>query len=215
MTISETDINSQLEKLIAFPFDPENTSMKDLIAWGNNTIDVLKLVLPLKSLQIQSIEDSYKFLITNKNLFFKNERIKFHQICRGTLESILSDLKDGFLVDLRNEIRIEVEVDFLDQASQLLDSKLKDSAAMIVGAVLEDALRQLCVKCGIPEGKSIESMNAPLKQAGVYNLAYQKQVTAWADIRNNADHARFDEYVLPQVKLMHQGVVDFIVKYLC
>ena len=57
-------------------------------------------------------------------------------------------------------------------------------------------------------------MNYPLKKEGVYGLPVQQQVTAWASFRNKADHGHFDDYDMHQVKLMHQGVTDFIVKYL-
>lgn len=85
------------------------------------------------------------------------------------------------------------EADFLQQADRL-GERLKDPAAMLIGAVLEDALRQLCRKHGIPEGDSIEAMNEPLRKASTYGLPQKQQVTAWATIRNKADHARFNEY---------------------
>ena len=67
---------------------------------------------------------------------------------------------------------------------------------------------------GVKEGQNIESMNIPLRLADVYNLTVQKQVTAWAGIRNDADHARLKDYELSQVKLMRQGITDFIAKHL-
>lgn len=132
----------------------------------------------------------------------------------GVLTGIKSDFDGGYFTDIRTTIRSEVETDFLMQESRLLDEKSKDAAAMLIGAVLEDALRQLCQIHGVIEGDGIEKMNMPLKNAGVYGLPQQQQITAWAAIRNKAAHGRFDEYNINEVKLMHQGVSDFIVKYL-
>jgi hypothetical protein len=56
-------------------------------------------------------------------------------------------------------------------------------------------------------------MNADLAKASAYNLTVQKQVTAWAGIRNDAAHANYSNYDAQQVKLMIQGVRDFVAKY--
>ena len=132
----------------------------------------------------------------------------------GILMGIKSDFEGGHLADLRSEIRAEVESDLLGQAQKLLEAGHKDSAAMLIGAVLEDALRQLCRKKNIPEGDSIEKMNAPLRNAGVYSLPQQQQITAWAAIRNKAAHAKFTEYSIEEVRLMLQGLTTFILNYL-
>jgi len=83
-----------------------------------------------------------------------------------------------------------------------------------LGHRLEDALRQLCRKNGIPEGDGIEAMNVPLRKAGVYGVPQQQQITAWAAIRNKADHGRFSEYSLEEVRVMHLGVSGFVTSFL-
>lgn len=80
--------------------------------------------------------------------------------------------------------------------------------------MLEDTPRHLCRKFGIGEGSSIEAMNVPLRNAGAYGVPQQQQVTAWAGIRNKADHGRFSEYKLDEVRLMHQGIATFVASHL-
>src|SRR5262249_56818471 len=109
-------------------------------------------------------------------------------LTQSLAKGLVNDLEAGLIPDLHSRIRSEVEGDFLAQAARLLDERLKDPAAMLIGAVLEDALRQLCGKHGVAEGKTIELMNEPLRQKGVYGLPQKQQVTAWAAIRNKADH---------------------------
>ena len=58
-------------------------------------------------------------------------------------------------------------------------------------------------------------MNENLAKAGVYNKLVQKQVTAMADIRNNADHGKFEEFDLEDVKDMIKWVKRFECDYLC
>jgi hypothetical protein len=133
----------------------------------------------------------------------------------GIARGLLNDLEAGFLPDFTMRIRSDVEGDLLAQAHRLLEEDhLKDPAAMLVGAVLEDALRQLCRKHGVAEGDGIEKMNVPLRQAGAYGLPQGQQITAWAAIRNKADHARFADYTDSEVRVMHQGVAGFIAAYL-
>ena len=55
-------------------------------------------------------------------------------------------------------------------------------------------------------------MNAELAKARVYGGNDQKQVVAWADIRNDAAHAHYDNYTAPQVSLMIQGIRDFMAR---
>jgi len=212
MSPTEEEIISRMEMLLDFEYGKGNTQ-QDLIAWANNVLSAFKIFLPMNSTPVRLLERSLDNYL-RQGIYDVTATGNFNVIVRGLLKGISLDYKAGFLKDLRSEIRTEVETDFLSQANRLLDDKYKDSSAMIIGAVLEDTLRQLCQKHGVPEGSNIESMNIPLKKANVYSLTVQKQVTAWAGIRNDADHARFNNYDLSQVKLMHQGVLDFVAKHL-
>jgi hypothetical protein len=211
---TEEKIKEQIDKLLQFKYGATKTKASDIIAWANNILSIFKLILVKNDSRIQSLDIALNKYLTGGHIYHGTESGQLYGIFLGFLTALASDYKGGFLTDLRLEIWSEVECDFLSQADRLLKEQFKDPAAMIIGAVLEDSLKQLCKKYSVPEGSSIESMNAPLKQAGAYTLTVQKQVTGWADIRNNADHARFNQYELPQVKLMYQGVTDFIAKYL-
>lgn len=213
MIPDEKQIILRLDKLMKFEFDLGKTKVDDLIAWANNILNVLNMILPPENSQRQMLENIIK-IYTLGEIYGTTNISDFHVKCRGILKAIHADFNAGFLKDLRAEIRVEVDTDFLSQAQRLLDDKYKDPAAMLIGAVLEDTLRQLCQKHGVSEGANINSMNVPLKTAGAYRLPDQQQVIAWAAIRNNADHGRFDEYNLGQVKLMHQGVLDFVARHL-
>jgi len=214
MNITEDQIIEQIEKLLKFKLDKNKTRPADLIAWSNNVLNIFKLILPKDDKQIQSLETSLNKYLSSGRIHYGFDKDDLYSVFLGYLKALNSDLKKGFLTNLRINARSEVECDFLSQADRLLKEKLKDPAAMVIGAVLEDALRQLCKKHDISEGQKIEAMNSPLRKAGAYTLAVQKQITAWADIRNNADHARFDQYDIAEVKLMYQGVTDFVAKYL-
>jgi hypothetical protein len=53
-------------------------------------------------------------------------------------------------------------------------------------------------------------MNTELAKAQAYSKNDQKQVTAWAGIRNEAAHGNYSNYTDGEVKLMLAGIRDFI-----
>ncbi len=77
----------------------------------------------------------------------------------------------------------------------------------------------LCVKSGVntmlPSGAPMkaDAMNMELKREGVYNEAQRKQVSAWMGLRNSAAHGDYGGYDKQQVRLLIDGVRDFILKH--
>ena len=83
-------------------------------------------------------------------------------------------------------------------------------AAVVIGSVLEDGLRKICVSNSIelPEKPKLDAMNSALAKAGVYNTLTQKKVTALADIRNSAAHGKWAEFDKSDVEVtLHDGVL--------
>lgn len=135
------------------------------------------------------------------------------------LSAIRGEISGGWLVSVKSLIAAEIFSDFLEMASHLLSAGYKDAAAVMIGSVLEEHLRQLAMSAGIsveretdglPVPKKADLLNADLTKAEVYTKLDQKAVTAWLDIRNKAAHGKYSEYEKPQVELMHQGVVEFM-----
>lgn len=138
------------------------------------------------------------------------------------LKLILKDIKDGWLIDLKGIISAEIFTDFLEMAKHLLNEHYKDPSAVIIGTVLEEHLKNICLKNKVSlisidsKGKAVNKkasmLNDELVKAGVYNVLEQKSVTAWLDLRNKAAHGKYTEYDISQVTNMLQNVTDFIVR---
>jgi hypothetical protein len=126
------------------------------------------------------------------------------------------DYQGGYCATVRSLVEAEVFDSELEQASELLDKHHKVPAAVVAGTVLETAIRGLCERNNLPHGKSdkLETMNAALVKAGVYNLTVQKRVTALADIRNNAAHGKQDAFTDDDVKSMIGEVERFLAQHL-
>jgi hypothetical protein len=139
----------------------------------------------------------------------------------GVLDAIKSELEGGWLSSIKAIVSAEIFSDFLEMAEHLLREHYKDSAAVMIGSVLEEHIRQLCVKNSIPieiqkDGKlfskKIDLLNSELSNANIYNKLDQKNVTAWLDLRNKAAHGKYNEYNQQQVELMHQAVLEFMTR---
>ena len=136
--------------------------------------------------------------------------------CLGVLQAAQKDYDGGYLFDLRSLVAAEVIGDFIDQAEALAVEGYHVPAASLAGAVLEDTLRKMCESKGIvvPNKTKIDRLNADLAKAGAYNKLIQKRITALADIRNNADHGRFDEFTKDDVADMVAWVRKFTADHL-
>ena len=138
----------------------------------------------------------------------------------GIFKAVERDIKSGMLANFRSLIQAEVFADFLDMAEHLHRESYKDAAAVLLGAILEDSLRKIAGANGVSilnsKGKplTIDPLNAALAKKGVYNALIQKQITSWANLRNDAAHGHFDKYDSAQVQQMLLFVQDFCANHL-
>jgi hypothetical protein len=136
----------------------------------------------------------------------------------GIVQALKTAYESGYLHEVEELIRADLFSDFLDMGEYLLHEGYKDPAAVIIGGVLEEHLRKLCLKNSINiktnnRFKKADAINADLSNSNVYNRLDQKSVTAWLDLRNKSAHAQYTEYTEDQVKLALQGIRDFIARF--
>ncbi|MCL4385832.1 MAG: DUF4145 domain-containing protein [Actinobacteria bacterium] len=131
----------------------------------------------------------------------------------GVLKGLYNDFKEGLLTDIRNKIRAELVDDYLEQAKILFDDGYFCAAASLTGAVLEDTLRKLCDKNSLkyPVKTKIDILNMELAKNDIYDKLTQKMITAYADIRNNADHGNFKSVKKDDVEGMINGLFDLLI----
>ncbi|WP_047691297.1 hypothetical protein [Vibrio sp. ZOR0018] len=138
----------------------------------------------------------------------------------GVALTVKHDIENDLIANIKGLLQAEIFANFLEIGEHLLNEGYKDAAAVTIGAVLEDGLRELSKKNGIavvkPNGapKTIEPLNTELAQNEVYSKLVQKQVTSFAHIRNKAAHGQYDEYDVSQVQMMLLFVQGFSAQYL-
>jgi hypothetical protein len=141
----------------------------------------------------------------------------------GVARATRVDVAAGFLQSIGELIHAELFGDFLEMAQHQLDQGYKDPAAIIAGSALEEQLRQMCKKAGIDAGyqssdgemlsKKASVLNADLAKAEAHSKLDEQSVTAWLALRNKAAHGQYDWYVIDQVRLMVNGVRDYIQRH--
>jgi hypothetical protein len=155
----------------------------------------------------------------------------YHRVVAAA-RSVVTLYDDGALRSPRLVIAHEIETDILaiaqgqvEAAEKSIDAMHKHLqlaiAAFLSGASLEDALRRLCDTRGIeydPQRTSISKLQAalfqPSKQIEVISTSENKQITAWGDTRNKADHGRFGDITHTEVVAMVLGIRAFIDRHL-
>jgi hypothetical protein len=164
-------------------------------------------------------EDSY-YLTNLNNIIGEKVVYKWERIpsILGVIKSLKTAYESGFLIEIEELIHADLFSDFLDMGEYLLKEGFKDPAAVIIGGVLEEHLRKLCIKNSIDikansKPKKAEMMNTELSNGSVYNKLDQKSVTAWLDLRNKAAHGKYSEYTDEQVNVTLLAIRDFIARF--
>lgn len=180
------------------------------------SISTIERITSDKSEYYKSIQIAYD--PKNRHQYSHSGLILKHII--GIVQALKSDLENDYLKSLSEIIHSNLFSDYIDMATHLLEEGYKDPAAVLTGSTLENQLRNLCVKHDIEieyennKGKIVskkaDCMNAELAKEEVYNKTFQKQITAWLDLRNNAAHGKYDQYGDTEVKLMISGILNFI-----
>lgn len=142
------------------------------------------------------------------------------RLIMGTVKALKNDLENDYLKSLHDIVQSEIFSDYLEMADYLLNEGYKDPSAVIIGSTLEAHLRELCKSNSIDTetlnskskliSKKADTINSDLAKQGVYSGAYQKQVTAWLALRNSAAHGHYSEYTKEEIKLMLEGIRQFI-----
>lgn len=143
----------------------------------------------------------------------------------GILRSLRMDLEAGHLRRWEELVRAELFDSTIDVAEHLLEEGHKDSAAIMAGGALEVHLKGLCLRNGISpfhpprEGQQtrrsilLSGMGKALCKKKVVSALDAGNLRSWTLNRNQAAHGSYDEYDSPQVRLMIDGIRDFMGRY--
>lgn len=168
--------------------------------WATNALSLLEKSFGRESIHFTNLSKLYNDFVGWEYQF---------EDCRGIFKAAREDYEGGYLFTVRAMVKAEVLSDAFDQAKELLNNGYKDPACVLSRVALEVTLKELCEKNGIVH-TNLNRMNEELCKAGVYNMAKQKQVTAWAEIGNKAAHGQWDQYSHNDAQAMLDGVEGLV-----
>ena len=182
--------------------------------------DIIKVeLLTIISSTIHRLSPPNSVYISQVSDFMKKSHSNYAYALNG-LTGILYGLKNDYQSDhlktFHEMVHADIFSNFFDMADYFLEEGYKDAAAVIIGGVLEQHLRNLSSKNNMT---MVDDKNRPLKASAmndalagksVYSKTDQKNILAWLSIRNDAAHGNYGNYEKMQVSLMSQGVRDLI-----
>jgi len=175
-------------------------STADYKAWATSALSLLQRTFGENAPHYRNLFDHYKKF----DGWFTQFADSF-----GIFRAAAEDYSGGYLFNVRTLAKAEVLADAITQAKELIAAHYKDPACVLARVALESALKDLAARHGVAEAK-LEKMNTELCRVGVYNMAKQKQVTAWADIGNKAAHGDWSAYTDQDAQAMVLGVEALI-----
>ena len=133
----------------------------------------------------------------------------------GVVKALKIDLENGYLKKYEELIHADIFSDFLEMACHLNDNNYKGPAAVLAGSTLESHIKKLAIKNSVEiiinqNPVKADKLNSDLAKLKIYNILDQKSITSWLDLRNKAAHGKYDEFDNIQVKLMIEGISNFI-----
>ena len=175
-------------------------SSPEIKGWGTSVISLLQCAFGESSAHYREFDKQFNG--------YDSWEYSFKELM-AIISAAKDDYQGGYLFNWKMLIKADVLDDATEQAQELLDSGYKDPACVVVGVSLELAIKAIATRQGVALAK-LDKINADLCKAGVYNVAKQKQITAWADLRNKADHGDWTAYNAADVQDMLSGVKRFI-----
>jgi hypothetical protein len=142
---------------------------------------------------------------------------------RGVLVTMERDYRAGMSRTLDERVHAAILDDVIGQADRHLDAGQCVAAAIVIGAVLEQHLRQLAARLevafeipdarGVLRAKPAPRLNDDLRLTPAYSHAEWQQVQRWLQARERAASgylANGSGTLEPELRQMALGVRDFI-----
>jgi hypothetical protein len=142
---------------------------------------------------------------------------------RGVLVTMERDYRAGMSRTLDERVHAAILDDLIGQADRHLDAGQYAAAAIVIGAALEQHLRQLAARLdvafeipnarGVLHAKPAQRLNDDLRLTPAYSHAEWQQVQRWLQARERAasgDLANDPGTLEPELRQMALGVRDFI-----
>lgn len=119
-------------------------------------------------------------------------------LLRGTIEAV----RHGLLSELRTQVLLDIQADFVTAATEALNNGSKDVAAVLAATVLEDATKRLAAKKGLNDAvnKEFSEVVVDLFKAEAITKGTKGLLLGYKDLRNSAMHAQWPQVSVEAVR---------------
>lgn len=136
-------------------------------------------------------------------------------ILKGFLYAVEKDIINKS--SLQSKIKNEIIHDYLAQAENIIDNKSMHpaAAAMIIGASLEEFLRTWAKDENLVFDENTSTINSfitLLRENDYIDKQEQKELTAWAGIRNDASHGKWEKCAVREKVQLYLEQVNLFIK---
>ncbi|MDO9567713.1 MAG: hypothetical protein Q7J15_13390 [Candidatus Desulfaltia sp.] len=130
----------------------------------------------------------------------------------GHLCAIRDAIEAGELKHFEDEVAAGDLQGFLEYSKVFFTEGKKVESAVIVSAVFEDVIRRIADSHELDRSLKLDTIISALVRKGVITKLESKKLRVYADIRNSALHASWDEFGLSDIDDMIRGTAELVAK---
>jgi hypothetical protein len=130
---------------------------------------------------------------------------------KGLLQGAIEVVRNGLLSELRTQVLLDIQADFVEAATQALDNGAKEVAAVLAVTVLEDAAKRLAIKKGLNDAvnKEFSEVVVELFKSEAITKGTKGVLLGYKDLRNSAFHAQWPQVSVEAVRSLLQFLPQF------
>lgn len=174
--------------------------------WATGCLNLLQKVFGEKNLYYRNFQGIYSKIIS---IVYKES----FDNCRAIFDAAREEYQSGALTEIGLFLDHAVMEYLAAKTSEYLRQGQKETACILAWVLLEQALKLLCLRKGIPEG-TVEQMNQALYEAKAYQVGTQQRVKDWCCMKEDFITCQGEKYRTADVDDMLRGVRRFIAKEL-
>ena len=137
----------------------------------------------------------------------------------GILSAARTELQGNWVETTRASITSEILTEFMDMAKIHIENGNLQGAAVLIGAVVEKHLQNLCLASDIPttnEQVQPPTLKKPVQLTGdaykkkLYDRQQNKKIISWLKLCDGAVPIEVSDNSVKQLTKMHAGVIEFM-----
>lgn len=132
----------------------------------------------------------------------------------GHLRAIRDAIEVGEFKHFEDEVAAGDLQGFLDYSKAFYAESKKVESSVIAAAVFEDTMRRIANANDLDRSVKLDMIISALVTKGVITKLESKKFRVYADIRNSALHASWDEFELPDVDDLIRGTEELVVRHM-